>query len=182
MRDEEIQDMTPLLRRGIQMLRQDADPAVSWRADVLTAIAETPAPRRLRRWSMTPFTAIAAGICCAIAGAWLFAIVSRGAPALEQTGSPAAGALSTVRFTLDAPDARTVTLVGDFNSWQPAALPLARAANGRTWVVDVPLAPGRYAYSFVVDGSLAIDPAAPRATDEDFGTPSSVILVTGKGS
>jgi len=182
MRDEETTDMTPTLRRGIQMLRDDAQPADAWRAGLLTAIAEAPAPRRTRRWSMTPLTAIAAGICCAIAGAWLFAIVSRRGPALEQTGSPAAVAVSTVRFTIDAPDARQVSLVGDFNSWRPATLPLARAANGRTWVVDVPLAPGRYVYSFVVDGSLAIDPAAPRATDDDFGTPSSVVLVTGSGS
>jgi len=44
----------------------------------------------------------------------------------------------------------------------------------------VPLAPGRYRYAFLVDGSRWLaDPAAPRARDDEFGTPSSVVTVGG---
>ncbi len=44
----------------------------------------------------------------------------------------------------------------------------------------MPLAPGRYQYAFVVDGRRFVaDPAAPRAVDDDFGQPSSVVTVGG---
>jgi hypothetical protein len=51
------------------------------------------------------------------------------------------------------------------------------AGDGRTWEVQLPLAPGRHVYAFVVDGEVVADPAAPRAADEDFGVPNSVVLV-----
>jgi len=94
-------------------------------------------------------------------------------------GEPAAQ--STVRFVFVAPYASRVALVGDFNKWNPSATPMRRSADGRAWLVDLPLAPGRHVYSFVVDGDLAPDPAAPRAGDDDFGIPSSVVLVAAKG-
>jgi hypothetical protein len=56
---------------------------------------------------------------------------------------------------------------------------MRRSADGRAWLLDVPLPPGRHVYAFVVDGDLAPDPSAPRAGDEDFGVPSSVVLVSG---
>ncbi|HEX8906778.1 MAG TPA: isoamylase early set domain-containing protein, partial [Longimicrobiaceae bacterium] len=91
------------------------------------------------------------------------------------------GAVRTVRFELVAPGARRVTLVGDFNEWDPAATPLHAAGRGGVWSVEVPLHGGRYTYSFVVDGSAwRGDPAAPPAPEDDFGRPSSVILVPGE--
>jgi 1,4-alpha-glucan branching enzyme len=86
---------------------------------------------------------------------------------------------STVRFVLVAPYASRVSLVGDFNRWNPRAMPMRRSADGRAWLLDVPLAAGRHVYSFVVDGDLAPDPTAPRSGDDDFGVPSSVVLVSG---
>jgi 1,4-alpha-glucan branching enzyme len=81
-----------------------------------------------------------------------------------------------VRFTLRAPGARRVAIVGDFNRWDPAATPLAAAA-GR-WEVEVPLTPGRHAYAFVVDGRRwVLDPAAPSERDPDFGREHSVTVV-----
>jgi hypothetical protein len=81
-----------------------------------------------------------------------------------------------VRFTLPARDARSVAVVGDFNRWDPAATPLARGAAG--WEVEVPLAPGRHAYAFVVDGARwVLDPATPSERDADFGRPHSVTVV-----
>jgi hypothetical protein len=54
---------------------------------------------------------------------------------------------------------------------------MSRSSNGQTWEVEVGLAPGRYTYAFVVDGQLARDPAAAQSAHDDFGTPSSVLLV-----
>lgn len=83
----------------------------------------------------------------------------------------------TVEFVLRAAADSAVTLVGDFNDWDPRATPLHPAAGG-VWTVTVPLRPGRYRYTFIVDGTRwRRDPAAPRALEDDFGTPTSVITV-----
>jgi hypothetical protein len=66
--------------------------------------------------------------------------------------------------------------VGSFNEWNPVATPLARDASGK-WVVAVQLPRGRHVYAFVVDGDVTADPDAPRAADDDFGSPNSVVLV-----
>jgi hypothetical protein len=88
-----------------------------------------------------------------------------------------------VQFVLVAPDARGVSLVGDFNDWDVAATQLRPAAAGGVWTIEVPLAPGRHRYAFVVDGKRWLaDPAAPRAVDDDFGTPSSVVTISERGA
>jgi len=85
-----------------------------------------------------------------------------------------------VQFALVAPGASAVSLVGDFNGWNAAATPLRPTEEGGVWTVEVPLDAGHYTYSFVVDGTLWMrDPAAPAAPGDDFGRPSSVILVQG---
>jgi len=81
-----------------------------------------------------------------------------------------------VRFTLRAPGASRVALVGDFNRWNPAATPLAGRAG--EWEIEVPLTPGRHAYAFVVDGrGWVLDPNAPQERDPDFGRARSVTVV-----
>jgi hypothetical protein len=60
-------------------------------------------------------------------------------------------------------------------------MPMRRSPDGRAWLIDVPLAPGRHVYSFMVDGDVTPDPAAPRAGEDDFGVPSSVVLVGARG-
>jgi len=81
------------------------------------------------------------------------------------------------QFVLSAPKAARVSLVGEFNDWDPARAPLAREAGG-AWSIVVPLLPGRHVYAFVVDDSLwTLDPRAARVNDPDFGRPGSVVLV-----
>lgn len=80
-----------------------------------------------------------------------------------------------VTFALSAPSAFSVALIGDFNDWNPSAIPLERGQA--QWTVTLQLKPGRYRYSFVIDGSRwQADPATPPALDE-FGTPTSVVTV-----
>lgn len=82
---------------------------------------------------------------------------------------------SGVTFALSAPSAARVALIGDFNDWDPDASPLHRGEG--QWSVTLKLKPGRYRYSFVIDGSSwRADPRTPPAED-DFGTPTSVITV-----
>ena len=84
----------------------------------------------------------------------------------------------TVQFVLFAPDAKSVSLVGDFNDWDPSATPLLISRTGGVWSTAVPLGPGRHRYAFVVDGTRWLaDPAVPPARDDDFGSPNSVVTV-----
>ncbi|MCR4339963.1 MAG: isoamylase early set domain-containing protein, partial [Gemmatimonadaceae bacterium] len=95
-------------------------------------------------------------------------------------GAPVAAAdtIKLVQFMLVAPEARTVSLVGDFNDWDSTATPLREAADAGVWTITVPLSAGRHQYVFMVDGNRwTPDPAAPVAVEDDFGMPNSVITV-----
>lgn len=64
-----------------------------------------------------------------------------------------------VIFTLRAPNAREVHLVGDFNNWNPTVEPMEK--NGDTFEIWLFLVPGTYRYKFVVDGTWIVDPENP---------------------
>jgi hypothetical protein len=88
-----------------------------------------------------------------------------------------------VKFVLVAPQAAGVSLVGDFNRWDPTANPMERTPTGGTWSVVVPLSAGRHEYAFVVDGKQWLpDPSAPLAPVDGLGVPNSVVLVRGSSS
>jgi len=166
-REDEIVD------RVVRQLREPVaiDPALDDR--VMAEIAADPepaaAPRSrvpLRAWSWGGLAAAAALGAILIAHPW------RGGQE---------SALDAFQFVLVAPQASSVALVGDFNDWDPARSPM-RTAQG-VWATTVALAPGRYRYAFLVNGvEWRADPGAPAARDDEFGTPSSVITVGGKGS
>jgi len=80
-----------------------------------------------------------------------------------------------IHFSVDAPAAGRVSLIGDFNDWDPAATPLEH--HDGEWSTTLRLKPGRYRYSYVLDDSRWVaDPGRPAVSDE-FGTPTSVITV-----
>lgn len=83
-----------------------------------------------------------------------------------------------VKFVFVAPQAKNVSLVGDFNDWDLAKTPMTRAGNSGLWTVALRLPAGRHLYAFVVDGSSWVqDPSAPIAPDDGFGHANSVKLV-----
>jgi 1,4-alpha-glucan branching enzyme len=83
-----------------------------------------------------------------------------------------------VSFRLNAPEAGSVAIAGDFNKWSKDARPLRRRKDGVWWVV-LRLPPGVYQYKFVVDGSRwEADPANPRQVPNQEGTLNSVCEVT----
>jgi hypothetical protein len=103
----------------------------------------------------------------------------------DRLGSAAAAGsiVHPIRFTYIDEQAQSVVVVGDFNGWDLEMTPLRRVAPGGIWVAEMPLRKGRYTYSFVVDGSIwRPDPAAVPAPADDFGLPSSVLLVSDTGS
>lgn len=82
-----------------------------------------------------------------------------------------------VRLVLVQPDARSVSVAGDFNGWNPAKTKLERT-DGGMWTVTLPLKPGRYEYMFVIDGKEWIaDPFAAEGTGDGFGSQNAVLDV-----
>lgn len=82
-----------------------------------------------------------------------------------------------VRLVLLQPGARSVSVVGDFNGWNPGQTPLERS-DGGMWTATIPLKPGRYEYMFVIDGKQWIaDPLATEAATDGFGAQNAVLDV-----
>jgi len=84
--------------------------------------------------------------------------------------------LKTVEFKLYAPQAKKVSLAGDFNKWNTKTLSAKKDSSG-TWRVKVKLKPGRYEYKFFVDGSWLTDPQNTNLVTNAFGTQNSLIEV-----
>lgn len=131
---------------------------------------------RLRDWLLRPRLSLSP---LAAAG-WVAAVAVAVTLVLRVPGPtpPAPGArLVRHQFVLFAPEARTVALVGDFNGWDPHATPLV--PRDGVWTARLSLEPGRHVYSFVIDGQQWVaDTDAPRAPGDEFGRPSSVLLLT----
>jgi hypothetical protein len=81
-----------------------------------------------------------------------------------------------VSFTLIRPDARRVSLCGEFNGWSPEAGPMTRDDDGN-WEAIVALRPGRYEYKFLVDGEWLPDPVVQETVPNNYGSRNSVIKV-----
>lgn len=190
------------LEGAITELRSDVPVRTTFRARMHGALAEEAASGttirlvRRRGWYVRPVTAAAAAIGFTVLGAAGGAVLGSrpaGGHVAAPPGGMAASAVAPttdlrpvalthdadvgVRFAVVAPSAARVSLVGDFNEWDPTATPLLRSRDGSTWSILLPLGAGRHTYAFVIDGEIVADPVAPSALDDDFGTPSSFVLV-----
>jgi hypothetical protein len=85
-----------------------------------------------------------------------------------------------VQFVLVAPGARSVAVVGDFNNWGLNDTALVAENHDGVWSVSAPVRAGVHRYAFLVDGKQYVaDPTAPRSSGDDFGMPSSALVVEG---
>lgn len=77
-----------------------------------------------------------------------------------------------------APDAKQVTIVGEFNNWNKKATVLKRQKNGN-WVVTLELEPGReYRYRYLIDNSCwENDWFADRYVSNPYGCDDSVVII-----
>jgi Carbohydrate-binding module 48 (Isoamylase N-terminal domain) len=191
--DPMIEQVVAVARRPVSM-----DPAAKARL-LMSVRAELGTAQRRPRWAwltdarslrVSPIagTALAAGLV----GIGVLLGLDFASPRVQDDvrSGPDALALPTrdtlrdgVKFVLVAPQAARVSLVGDFNRWDPAATPMERTPTGGTWSVVVPLSAGRHEYAFVVDGKQWLpDPSAPLAPVDGLGAPNSVVLVRGSSS
>ena len=81
-----------------------------------------------------------------------------------------------VEFKLHAPQAKKVSLAGNFNNWNTRDLSAKKDSRGN-WEAKVALKPGRYEYKFFVDGSWLSDPRCTVYVPNAFGSQNCVIEV-----
>ena len=90
----------------------------------------------------------------------------------------AAAVVEPVQFVLVAPTAHSVAVVGDFNDWGLNDSALVATNHQGVWSVTAPVPAGVHRYAFVVNGKEWVaDPSAPRSAGDDFGMPSSALVV-----
>ena len=80
-----------------------------------------------------------------------------------------------VTFYCAAPQAREVSLAGDFNHWHP--FPMTRSVDG-WWQVQVELPHGHHQYRFIVDGEPMLDPHAMGIVRNEHNERVSLIAVS----
>ena len=136
-------------------------------------------PRGVVGWigaavSLTRRPAYAAALAAGLVAVVTVGMV-RSRPQIVGSGSPI-----PVQFVLVAPEARSVAVVGDFNNWGLGDTALVAENHNGVWSVSAPVPAGVHRYAFLVNGKQWVaDPTAPRAAGDDFGQPSSALVVEG---
>ena len=196
-----------VLRRAVQTLRQLPTPRSDAISRVVAAAAaqrvmpaaddpsadESPRGRSSqRRWRIAGFAGLVAA--AAIVGFVVRGPITRTTATSSVASKPApdgpqlraaVNGDNDVRpvpqqFVFRSASAHRVSVVGDFNRWNPSSAPMARAAGGDLWSITIPIVPGRHTYGFMVDDSMfALDPDSrvARARDPDLGAEGSVVMV-----
>ena len=100
----------------------------------------------------------------------------------QSPAAPAAPGMSRrplhlVNFFCMAPQAKSVSLVGDFNDWQPAAHPMTRMPDGG-WTIRLELPHGHHQYVFLVDGQPTLDPNAMGKVHNERNEVVSLIAIS----
>ena len=192
----------PMLRRALEELRKVPPPDVAAIRRVVAAAAAArvtpsdgepdvvrlPRGRSIRLWMAVGIAAASAFVGFALRGAWTSkqnsVLVAAGSSTVQATRSSMRTVATTEfepaailhQFVFNSSRAHRVSVVGDFNRWNPASTPMK--SDGELWSVTIPIVPGRHTYAFMVDDSLfTLDPTAPKARDPDLGADGSIVIV-----
>ena len=185
---DELRRLPPLDREAVQRVVQAAAAARLTPAADDEQPVEARRTRSIRIWSAVGLAA-AAAIAGFVAGDLR---VERKEPVETTAVAPTAAVATPGRqvardpgevvaipqqFVFDNKTARRVSVVGDFNNWNPSANPMTRDAAG-VWVVVVPILPGRHLYGYMINDSVfTLDPRKQKARDPDLGSEGSVLMV-----
>lgn len=167
--DADVRESYRAARPGDDAARARVREAVRGRAARATSFVPS--------WRMHPVLAVASLAACVALGVWAGA---RWRPDDSPTvvARPGDAARPEVTFALRAPGASRVSVVGDFNGWDPVASPLRREATSDVWTASLPIEDGLHTYAFVIDGQeWRADPAAPLAPASAYGANSSLLVV-----
>lgn len=170
-----MNDLDPRLEPWLSALRRGpaARPEALTRLHAALRDEDVRAARRI----LSPSAALAAAISLIVLTSSFWLALGRiGGWNTAQQGTEA-GEFATALFVLHAGTARSVTIVGDFNDWDPDATPLTDTGDG-TWSVVLRMRPGMVRYSFLVDGTeWRADPRGVPARS-DYGRPTSVAFIS----
>ena len=153
----------------------------SFERRVMVKVRRLHAEKRRHRgwWGAVAAIAHRPGWATAMAAS-IIAVVTTGVltvrPRTER--APGGGGPELKQFVLFMPAARSVAVVGDFNNWGMGDSALVATNHQGVWSVTAHVPVGVHRYAFVVDGKQFIaDPTAPRSSGDDFGIPSSALVV-----
>lgn len=150
----------------------------SFERRVMVRVRRLHAEKRRHRgwWGAAAAIAHRPGWAAALA-AGIVAIVATGVITVRPRAERAVGP-ELRQFVLVMPAARSVAVVGDFNNWGLGDSALVATNHQGVWSVTAPVPAGVHRYAFVVDGKQWMaDPTAPRSSGDDFGMPSSALVV-----
>lgn len=166
----------PLEERVMGELRKRPAPAVR----ESFAASGDPAWKRALAWLFEPRSVVVRP-ALVVAGAAALLVLVFLPVEQEQVAPPpqAAGSDVYVEFVLEAPEAGSVAVAGDFTGWDPE-IALEDPDGDGVWSGRARLGPGVHEYMFVVDGSEWVtDPYAPRYADDGFGNRNAVVAIAG---
>jgi hypothetical protein len=92
----------------------------------------------------------------------------------EPSVKPAPAKTRKIVFVYRNSKVKKVHIIGDFNDWIPRSL---KKGKDHKWTVTLAIAPGDYAYNFVVDGRPIRDPNNAKICDAGRGFPNSYLKV-----
>ncbi len=189
-----------IIERAVRALKEPVRIDPSFDLRVMSAIEQLPLPlplpgevslvRSWFEWLRRPRTITLSPLGGLAGAAAVVAVVLLSGRMLAPGGEPApvpsaAGigtGRTTIQFVLVAPAATSVSVVGDFNDWNVTATPLARGQGegDGLWSITIPLEPGHYRYSFLIDGDTWVkDPQAASAVEDEFGRANSILTIGG---
>lgn len=102
------------------------------------------------------------------------------------TTQPELGAITVISFTaetiragvvtlkVNAPEARSVEVAGDFTNWSPVAL---ESASGGLWSVTLPIKQGKYQMNLRLDGGKWVVPPGLLPMLDEFGGSVGLLVV-----
>lgn len=82
-----------------------------------------------------------------------------------------------INFFCHAPQAKSVSVIGEFNGWDPHAHPMKRQPDG-SWTTQIPLHHGHHHYLFQIDGERRLDPRAQGVARTEKGERVSLLAVS----
>jgi 1,4-alpha-glucan branching enzyme len=82
----------------------------------------------------------------------------------------------TIEFRTYRPHASFVSIVGDFNSWNPENDLLTKGRDG-IWRIQKKLSPGLYRYKYVIDGEWVPDIYNGKSASDNTGEICSIIKI-----